>query len=70
MPIGNPSPMNKQNLIISVFVCDALADKRSQISCKRMQRKLAFNLLSAAEIHEITLLRRHLSAAPCGHRLR
>ena len=61
MPIGNPSPMNKQNLIISVFVCDALnalADKLSQISCKRMQRKLAFNLLSAAEIHEIILLRK------------
>ena len=35
-----------------------------------MQRKLAFNLLSAAEIHEIILLRKLSSAAPCGHRLR
>ena len=64
---------NKQNLVISIFIWDALnapADKLSQISCKRMLRKLAFNLLSAAEIHEITLLRKQSSAAPCGHRLR
>ena len=51
-------------------VLNAPADKQSQISCKRMQRKLAFNLLSAAEIHEIILLRKLSSAAPCGHRLR
>ena len=51
-------------------VLNAPADKYSQISCKRMQRKLAFNLLSAAEIHEIILLRKLSSAAPCGHRLR
>lgn len=49
---------------------DAPADKYSQISCKRTQRKFTFNLLSTAEIHRIILLRKQSSAAPCGHRLR
>ena len=49
---------------------DAPADKYSQFSCKRTQRKFTFNLLSTAEIHRIILLRKQSSAAPCGHRLR
>lgn len=36
----------------------------SQISCKRTQRKFTFNLLSAAEIHRIILLRQTLNTSP------
>ena len=72
-PLAILHPKNNRKFHKSTITWDVLnapADKYSQISCKRMQRKLAFNLLSAAEIHEIILLRKLSSAAPCGHRLR
>ena len=56
-----------KNAYVKVEDCyDALADKHSQISSKRTQRKFTFNLLSAAEIHRIILLRQHPTPAPCG----
>lgn len=53
-----------QGCCFCITLYDAPADKQSQISSKRTQRKFTFNLLSAAEIHRIILLRQTLNTSP------